>query len=154
LTNTLLEESQNGPHSGDDQRQDSDDVHGEVPWHRLGTKLNEPVPAGEAIEASGLNYRVELKSLAIPDGTAVPQRKSVVRSDSGDVLGVVRNSYITVLNYQAFGILDAIVANGGLRYDTSGALGKGERVWMLAKGSGDQCRERRLLKPNRWSRDR
>jgi hypothetical protein len=54
---------------------------GEVPWHRLGTKLNEPATAREAIKASGLNYRVELKSLATTDRTAVPQRKGVVRCD-------------------------------------------------------------------------
>ncbi len=79
---------------------------GEVPWHRLGTKLNEPATAREAIEASGLNYRVELKSLATTEGTAFPQRKGVVRSDTGNVLGVVGNSYILVRNYQAFGFLD------------------------------------------------
>jgi len=43
------------------------------------------------------------------EGTAVPQRKAVVRSDTGDVLGVLGNSYIPVQNYQAFGFLDAIV---------------------------------------------
>jgi len=101
---------------------------GEVPWHRLGTKLNEPATAGEAVEASGLNYRVELKCLAITEGTAVPQRKSVARSCTGDVLGVVGNSYIPVQSYQAFGFLDAIVVEGGLCYHTVGARGKGERV--------------------------
>lgn len=106
---------------------------GEVPWHRLGTKLNEPATARDAIEASGLNYRVESRSLATTEGSVVPQRKGVVRCDTGDVLGVVGNSYIPVQNYQAFGFLDAIVAEGGLRYHTAGALGKGERVWMLAK---------------------
>jgi phage/plasmid-like protein (TIGR03299 family) len=106
---------------------------GETPWHQLGTKLNQLATAAEAIEASGLNYRVELKSLATEDGTAVPQRKGVVRSDTKAVLGVVGNSYIPVQNYQAFDFLDEIVAGGGLRYHTAGALGKGERIWMLAK---------------------
>ncbi len=82
---------------------------GEVPWHRLGTKLNEPTTAREAIEASGLIFRGELRSRATTEGSAVPQRKGVVRSDTGDVLGVVGNSYIPVQNYQAFRFLDAIV---------------------------------------------
>lgn len=106
---------------------------GEVPWHRLGTELEEPATAREAIEASGLDFRVELKPLETTDGTAVPQRKGVVRDDTGDVLGVVGNSYVPVQNHQAFGFLDAVVAEGGLRYHTAGALGKGERIWMLAK---------------------
>lgn len=106
---------------------------GEVPWHKLGTKLDQPATAREAIEAAGLNYRVDLKSLNTEDGTAVAQRKGVVRTDSGTVLGVVGNSYVPVQNYQAFGFLDAVVAEGGLRYHTAGALGNGERIWMLAK---------------------
>lgn len=106
---------------------------GEVPWHGLGTRLEEPATAREAIEAAGLNYLAELKDIQTDEGTLVPQRKAVVRSDTGDVLGVVGKSYIPVQNHQAFGFLDAIVAEGGLRYHTAGALGKGERVWLLAK---------------------
>jgi len=106
---------------------------GEVPWHRLGMKLNEPATAREAIEASGLNYMAELQEIQTVSGTPIPNRKAVVRSDSGEVLGVVGNSYVPVQNYQAFGFLDAVVADGSLRYHTAGALGKGERVWMLAK---------------------
>src|SRR4051794_6541888 len=92
---------------------------GEVPWHRLGTKLDQPATACEAIEAAGLNYQAELKSLFTTDGIPVPQRKGVVRSDTGDVLGVVGNSYVPVQNFQAFGFLDAVVADGGLRYHTA-----------------------------------
>ena len=106
---------------------------GEIPWHGLGTRLEEPATAREAIEVSGLDYLVELKKIETADGTPIPQRKAVVRSDSGGVLGVVVNSYVPVQNHQAFGFLDAVVSDGSLRYHTAGALGKGERVWMLAK---------------------
>lgn len=106
---------------------------GETPWHRLGTKLNEPATAAQAIEAAGLNYQADLKVIQTTGGTLVPQRKAVVRSDTGEVLGVVGNSYVPVQNSQAFGFLDAVVGDGSLRYHTAGALGKGERVWMLAK---------------------
>lgn len=106
---------------------------GEVPWHGLGARLDEPATAREAIEAAGLDYLAELKTIKTTDDVPVPSRKAVVRSDSGDVLGVVGNSYVPVQNYQPFGFLDAVVADGSLRYHTAGALGKGERVWMLAK---------------------
>lgn len=106
---------------------------GEVPWHGLGTRLGEPATAQEAIEAAGLDYQAELRSIKTVDGTPIPSRRAVVRSDTCDILGVVGTSYVPVQNYQAFGFLDCVVADGSLRYHTAGALGKGERVWMLAK---------------------
>jgi phage/plasmid-like protein (TIGR03299 family) len=109
---------------------------GEVPWHRLGTKLDQPATAQEAIQAAGLNYLVELKPLKTNDGFDIPTRKATVRKDTNDVLGVVGNGYVPVQNFQAFGFLDAVVADGGLRYHTAGALGKGEKIWMLAKLPG------------------
>jgi len=109
---------------------------GEVPWHHLGTKLDQPVTAREAITAAGLDYEVRLTPLATYDGLAVPKTKAVVRYDTQTVLGVVSNRYVPVQNHQAFGFLDAVVADGGLRYHTAGALGRGEKIWMLAKLPG------------------
>jgi phage/plasmid-like protein (TIGR03299 family) len=109
---------------------------GEAPWHKLGTKLDNPATASEAITAAGLDYNVELVPLFTEDGTPVPRRKGVIRSDSRQVLGSVGTSYVPVQNEEAFQFLDAVVADGGLRYHTAGALGKGERVWMLAKLPG------------------
>lgn len=106
---------------------------GEIPWHGMGTRLEEPATAQEAIEAAGLDYLAELKELQTTDGLPIPQRKAVVRSDSQEILGVVGTTYTPVQNHQAFGFLDAVVADGELRYHTAGALGKGERIWMLAK---------------------
>jgi phage/plasmid-like protein (TIGR03299 family) len=109
---------------------------GDVPWHRLGTKLDQPATAREAITAAGLDYEVELTSVSTFDGLALPKTKAVVRYDTQTVIGVVSDRYVPVQNSQAFGFLDSIVADGGLRYHTAGALGKGEKIWMLAKLPG------------------
>jgi phage/plasmid-like protein (TIGR03299 family) len=106
---------------------------GEVLWHKLGTRLNEPATAREAIDAASLNYLAELKAIQTDGGIPFPQRKAVIRSDSKDVLGVVGNSYVPIQNHQAFEFLDAVVVDENLRYQTAGALGKGERIWTLAK---------------------
>lgn len=110
---------------------------GETPWHGLGTKLEGPATAEEAMSAAGLDYFVQLESMTTIDGIPVTNRKAVIRSDTKDVLGVVGLGYRPVQNYQCFGFLDSVVADGSLRYHTAGALGQGERVWMLAKLNGE-----------------
>ena len=75
---------------------------GETPWHKLGTKLERPATASEALTAAGLDYRVGLKELATTDGSPVPQRKAVIRSDTDEVLGVVGNSYVPIQNTECF----------------------------------------------------
>jgi phage/plasmid-like protein (TIGR03299 family) len=109
---------------------------GEVPWHGLGTKLDSPATAREAITAAGLDYDVSLAGLVTVDGIPVPSKKAVIRSDTSDVLGVVGNTYQPIQNADCFSFLDAIVADGDLRYHTAGALRRGEKIWMLAKLPG------------------
>ena len=110
---------------------------GETPWHGLGTKLADPATASEAIHAAGLDYEVALQSLWTSEGDPVPTRQAVVRRDTSEVLGVVGRGYQPIQNHQCFSFLDSVVADGRLRYHTAGALGKGERVWMLAKLPGE-----------------
>jgi len=109
---------------------------GEVPWHGLGCRLDAPATAREAIQAANLDYDVTLAKLTTTDGIPVTSRKAVVRTDTDDILGVVGTSYVPVQNREAFAFLDAIVADGSLRYHTAGALRKGERIWLLAKLPG------------------
>jgi len=109
---------------------------GEVPWHGLGKRLDTPATAREAIQAAGLDFDVSLADLTTTDGIRVTSRKAVVRADTDDILGVVGNSYVPVQNRQAFAFLDAVVADGALRYHTCGALRRGEKIWLLAKLAG------------------
>lgn len=108
----------------------------QVPWHGLGQRLDAPATAQEAIAAAGLDYDVALAELSTTDGIPVPQKRAVIRTDTNDVLGVVGSNYVPVQNRQAFAFLDAIAADGGLRYHTAGALRRGERIWLLAKLPG------------------
>ena len=117
---------------------------GEAPWHKLGTKLDNPATAAEAIEAAGLNYQVELVPLFTQAGIPVPRRQGVIRSDNQQILGTVGQGYTPIQNSEAFQFLDFVVADNcspagasnGLRYHTAGALGQGETIWMLAKLPG------------------
>ncbi len=114
---------------------------GDVPWHGLGTKLNEPATAIEAIRAAQLDYEVgkfplkaEVPDHGKPMDIRVPAKYlAAVRTDTNDVLGIVGHGYKIVQNAEAFDFFDEVVGKGQAIYHTAGALGHGERVWLLAK---------------------
>lgn len=58
---------------------------------------------------------------------------ATVRTDSETVLGVVGKDYEVVQNVDAFSFFDAIVGGDGIQYETAGAFGKGERIFITAK---------------------
>ncbi len=128
---------------------------GETPWHKLGTKLDSPATASEAIKASGLGFHVEkmdlrTKFLDLP----VRDHFATVRTDTMQVLGVVGKRYTPIQNKDAFSTFDALVGEGQAIYHTAGALGLGERIWILAKlpdyirVNGDDIVEKFLLLTN------
>ena len=112
---------------------------GGAPWHSLGTRLDKPATAEEAIQAAHLNWTVKKLPLYASDGEnsllklLVPDKYAVARENSLDVLGVVGSSYTPVQNREAFAFFDPIVGQEAAIYHTAGALSKGERVWILAK---------------------
>ena len=124
---------------------------GGSPWHGLGTKLDKPATAVEAIKAAGLDWDVEKRPLQISEGgTTVPvhnrygvvrsdlwqrctQKKSIVRREECPVYGIVGKEYTPLQNREAFSFFDDIVGKGAAIYHTAGALGQGERIWILAK---------------------
>ncbi len=107
---------------------------GEVPWHTLGTKLDKPATAAEAIEAAGIGFVVEKVPLKTdPHEFPITTHFATLRTDTKQVLGVVGSRYLPIQNRDAFTTFDALVGEGEAIYHTAGALGKGERIWILAK---------------------
>jgi phage/plasmid-like protein (TIGR03299 family) len=105
------------------------------PWHDLGIELNHPKTAREAIEMAGLDYTVVKKSLELKTGLQ-QDTYATVRTDTNEVLGFVNESYEPIQNIDAFTFFDTLVAKDEAIYETAGVLGKGERIWILAKLPG------------------
>jgi phage/plasmid-like protein (TIGR03299 family) len=119
----------------------------EKAWHSLGQVIDRYPTSSEAIQYADLDYIVEKRPLfthdtnnhlwnneqAIPE-IEVPNYFATVRADTEQVLGVVGNDYEVVQNRDAFSFFDAIVGGGdGILYETCGALGNGERIFITAK---------------------
>src|ERR1041385_8429945 len=109
---------------------------GSPPWHQLGVQLQNPATAQEAIQATGLDYKVKLKpvkTIVNRKHRIVPNTFATVRTDTSGVVGVVGSGYEPIQNKDAFSFFDALVGSDEAIYQTAGVLGKGERIWILAK---------------------
>lgn len=102
-----------------------------VPWHGLGTPVEEAPNSYEALRIAGLNWKVESKPVFVND-KEVPNYVANVRDSDNSVLGIVTNRYKIVQNEDAFAFTDALIS-GDVRYETAGSLKNGKRIWLLAK---------------------
>lgn len=105
----------------------------EVPWHGLGTIIENAPDSKEAIKIAGLDWRVVQSPVICADnGTVIPGFKANIRDTDGKVLGMVTDKYKIVQNEEAFAFTDALLGEG-VKYETAGSLASGRRVWMLAR---------------------
>ena len=105
----------------------------EVPWHGLGTQVDEAPTSADALRLAGLDWEVEQHNVMTADtGIVIPNCKANVRSSDGKVLGVVSDRYTIVQNHEAFSFTDNLIG-GEVRYETAGSLKEGRKIWLLAK---------------------
>lgn len=137
-------------------------------WHGLGQIVSEYPTSKEAIYFAGLDYHVAKSPLTtigsdfiqdaqgvqvVEDQLKVPDYFATLRTDNNTVLGVVGKDYHILQNAEAFEFFDAIVGNSkGIKYETAGALGNGERIFITAKlpdyirvGNGDDVTEKYIF---------
>lgn len=110
-----------------------------TPWHGLGEKMGNGAGVDQALDAALLRYTVSKAPLFLADGTPVAEYAATLRRYPGtpdQLLGVVGKGYETVQNENVANILRPMV-DMGCSIGAAGALGNGERAWMLAKMPGD-----------------
>jgi hypothetical protein len=101
---------------------------GKTPWHGLGTKLDGPATAAEAIAAASLDWTVDTVPVYLDGGVEIPGKKAVVRTDTGLVMNVMSDRYTPLQNVDAFAFFDAVVGAGEAIYHTAGSLQGGRKV--------------------------
>lgn len=107
-------------------------------WHQLGQYVSEAMTAADCMRLAKLdftaiknqNYARNASGVVVPVDTY-----SIFRSDNDALLGAgVGEGYTIMQPVAAFNFVDALVeAPGGQHYDTAGALGKGERIFLSVR---------------------
>lgn len=106
-------------------------------WHDLGQVVDGAMTAEEAIKLANLDYTVEKADVFMKtqDDTnvIVDGYYSTYRTDTNQYLGMVKSRYEVVQNKDAFSFFDSIIDSGEAIFETAGALGNGERIFLSAK---------------------
>jgi phage/plasmid-like protein (TIGR03299 family) len=116
--------------------QDTMAFTGAIPWHAKGFKFDREFTSAEAIEAAHLDYPVVKEPVYRMVGgmpVQVDHRFVTVNGVTQDVLGFVGDDYRVLQNKDAFAPFDILMEESGAKFQTAGALGLGEKVWILAK---------------------
>jgi len=124
----------------------------EQAWHGLATVLEDNPSIDAALEAAGLNWKVEARPLTttVPDHDQlalddtneivvptreieIPTHRAVVRLSDGKPLGIVSKDYKVFQNAEALAVFADLVKDGTLVIETAGSLQGGRKVWILCR---------------------
>jgi phage/plasmid-like protein (TIGR03299 family) len=108
---------------------------GELPWHGLGTKVDNKLTTAEMLKAAQIDWTVsKLPTFFEVDGEKVSTGKfGLVRDTDNKFLTTVSKSWNPCQNAEAFEIFDRFVDKKDLEMHTAGSLKGGQIVWGLAK---------------------
>jgi phage/plasmid-like protein (TIGR03299 family) len=113
---------------------------GESAWHGLGNTLAADSPLRfdipGAMRESGTNWSVETRDVSTVHNGAnvnIASHRAVVRTDTGDILGVVGERYRPLQNAEQFAWFAPFLETREVALETCGALKGGAIVWILAR---------------------
>jgi phage/plasmid-like protein (TIGR03299 family) len=108
---------------------------GLVPWHGIGAVLDGVLTSEEAIREARLEWKVNQIPVFAANNRAeaIPGYIANVRSDTGEVLGIVSDRYKVAQNRDVFAFADGLIGTDQAvcTYETAGSLWNGRRVFML-----------------------
>lgn len=117
-------------------------------WHHLGQRTPDAQTWEQAMTLAKLDWPVVEREMYVRtpgnDSAVVKVEgyKSVWRGNGSPAqLGVVGSDYHPIQNAQAFDFVDSLLqAQDGAHYESAGALGRGEKIWVMARVPGADIR--------------
>lgn len=109
---------------------------GAKPWHGLGQELTAGASIDKWVKEAGMNFEILNAPVQYSDGTSTrvfPSRQILYRSDSGDALGFVSNSYQVVQPREILEFFRDLAEDHGFTLETAGVLFEGKKYWALAR---------------------
>jgi len=114
----------------------------QMPWHQEGIILGDyPGTWAEARVLAGLDWEpvtTEVYTITSVDCDGTPHYepidgwKSIARSDTGTVLSINKDSYTVISHGEMGEIVEAVLAQPNVKWETAGVLDEGRSVWCLA----------------------
>lgn len=113
-------------------------------WHKLGKVFDDYPGREEAIIAAGHDFEVIERPILSAQGAlgenavsamgdVVAGWKALINAKNDTVMHVVRDSYCIVQNSVLWDLVDAIVDQPKVKYETAGVLRDGAVLWVLAR---------------------
>lgn len=107
-------------------------------WHKEGFISQEYQSSEEVLINAQLKFQVEKAPLVynFPSGKTIISDTDffTFRSDTEKILGTnLSKDFTPIQNADAFRLLDSLVKTGQAKYETAGALGEGEKVFITMK---------------------
>jgi phage/plasmid-like protein (TIGR03299 family) len=109
---------------------------GQVPWHGLGTRIEEAPTIEQMLVLAGLDWEINLEPVVV-SGKIVPGFFGMERSSDKKVFDICGNRYKPTQNHEAFEFFTEFVEAGDAYMETAGSLKGGKYVWGLAKLDAD-----------------
>ncbi len=114
----------------------------QMPWHREGTILADyPGDWDQARKHAGLDWDpittevyalTDLNADGSPHCEPIDGWKCIARSDNGAVLSLNRDTYTVISHGEMGEIVEAVLAQPNVQWETAGVLDGGRSVWCLA----------------------
>jgi phage/plasmid-like protein (TIGR03299 family) len=114
----------------------------QMPWHQEGIILGDyPGTWAEAHVLAGLDWDPETTGVYTatglnPDGTVACELiegwQAIIRSDTAAVLSINKDSYTLIGHGEMGEIVEAVLAQPNVKWETAGVLDGGRSVWCLA----------------------